>query len=193
MIPPRKALFAIGMVGALVFGAPNAFATTYTLDGPVNITDGGGNSITLSGVFLDDLTTANYLAGVAGSDLFVFDVEVTAGDFEQISSSLLIATAVGMGYYSGAQTSPSSGSIVSGAGVFDYSPDLTGDGNLLFLSFNGFFFEGSAQFMVQSFGELIVDGNGTIIEIPPIPEPGTLALSALGLATLAAGSRRRRS
>jgi len=147
---PRKFLLAIGVMTALVLGAQNAFATAYTLDGPVMITDGGGNSITLSGVFLDDLTTPVLLDGVMGTDVFVFDVAVTAGDFEEISASLLIATVVGMGYYTGAETSPSSGSIIGGAGVFDYAPDLTGDGNLLFLSFNGFLLEGSAQFMVQS-------------------------------------------
>jgi len=188
---PRKFLLAIGVMTALVLGAQNAFATAYTLDGPVMITDGGGNSITLSGVFLDDLTTPVLLDGVMGTDVFVFDVAVTAGDFEEISASLLIATVVGMGYYTGAETSPSSGSIIGGAGVFDYAPDLTGDGNLLFLSFNGFLLEGSAQFMVQSNGELIVDGNGGIIEAPPIPEPSTLALTGLGLLGLASVRRRR--
>jgi len=190
---PRRFLLAVGLFAAIALGGQSAFATSYTLGANVVITDAGGNSITLSGVS-DDLGTQNYLAGVAGSDLFIFDVEVTAGDFEELDASLLIATAVGLGYYSDGETAPSTGSLVAGAGQFDYdAPNITGDGNRLFLSFNGFLLQGSSQFMVQSFGELIVSGTGTIVEIPPIPEPGTLALSVLGLVGLAAAGRRRRS
>jgi PEP-CTERM motif len=190
---PHKILLAAALFAAILLGGQSAFATSYTLSGPVVITDAGGNSITLTGVS-DDLGTQNYLAGVAGSDLFIFDVEVTAGDFEELDASLLIATAVGIGYYSDGETAPSSGSIVGSAGQFDYdAPNITGDGNRLFLSFNGFVLQSSASFMVQSFGELIVSGSGGITEIPPIPEPGTLALSALGLVGLAAAGRRRRS
>jgi hypothetical protein len=182
------------LFAAIVLSSQSAFATSYTLSADIVITDAGGNSITLSGVS-DDLGTQTYLAGVAGTDLFVFDVKVTAGDFEEISASVLIATAVGIGHYSSdGQTAPSGGSIVGSAGQFDYdAPNITGDGNRLFISFNGFVFQSGASFMVQSFGELIVSGNGGIIEIPPIPEPGTLALSALGLVGLAAAGRRRRS
>jgi hypothetical protein len=182
----------IGIALAIAFlaGAPNAFATSYTLQNDVLMSDGNGNDITLSGVG-SDAGAQNFLAGVAGTDLLVVDVEVTSGSIEELNISQLIATAVGLGYYSDGETAPSSGSLVGGAGQFDFdAPNLTGDGNRLFISFNGFGFEGDAQFMAQAPGGLIFSNGGPITIVP---EPGTLSLSALGLAALVAGARRRRN
>jgi len=186
----KGSILAVGMFAALLVSAPSAFALSYTLAGPVTITDGAGNQITLSNVG-NDAGTQSIITGAGGSDVFIVDVTSNTGAFQEVDISLLIATVVGAGHYSSdGQTAPSGAALVGGGAEFYYNPGyLTGSGNRLFVTFNGFLLQdNSAQFMVAAPGELSVSGGGSIVLVP---EPGTLALCGLGLVALAVGRRGR--
>ena len=174
---------------ALLLGAHDALATGYTIPLAVHMDDGNGNVLDILPVFDETGSTICLGGSCAGPDFLIFDVLVTSGTFEEILAVALVVAPQDLGYFTDSQTTPSTGSISGGGGQFDFdAPNLNGASDRLFVSYVSLAAAGSTSFSATPTTDPLFSRPGGIVLIP---EPSTLTLSALGLAALAAGRRRR--
>jgi hypothetical protein len=175
--------------------AQGAWATAFTLDSALVVTD-GTNSVTINPVSNTAGTTtcAGGPCDLSG-DILLFSVTVNSGVIDEIGASFLaFAFLSDAGAFNDPDATPSGISTVGGTqGIWDFdAPNMNpGDtSDRLFITYAAGTLSTSfgASFMVQPSGGLIFSNSGGLVALPA---PGTIALLAGSLVGLAISRRRR--